>query len=247
MKQLEAETTHHVANQQPGPLARCERTGSATEEFDIGADATKLGADEQQAMKIPLQLQQPRARSLSQKRRSERFEGVAQSLHDAATALRRAVGRHLISGGASDDHSDTSERLPVDIVESPVGTRLQKENAELREELGVTSRKLTELQEEKHTFFDEGIYDIVNTVCRGPESTATAGQDEVTQALAQADTDLEAASRDLAVLVSAAAAGGHGEGGALEVLALRLRLREAEARADALAKENQELRRNSAA
>merc|ERR1712110_1112588 len=111
------------------------------------------------------------------------------------------------------------------------------------------ARRLSDLQEEKQIFFDEGIYDIVNTMCRGDMLGGSSGrakkvditeaeqhtkviatdQAEAMKNIAKAQHDLEATSRDLAALLAMASAGGCGEGGALEVFALRLRLREAEA------------------
>merc|ERR1711988_63116 len=89
-KQVESELLSDGASKQPGPLARCERSGSATEQFHIGEDDNKLVVQAQQRGDA-LGLQRPTSsRSLSsarsQKRRSEQFEGVAQSLHEAATA-----------------------------------------------------------------------------------------------------------------------------------------------------------------
>lgn len=127
-----------------------------------------------------------------QQRRTEQLEGVADSLQQAATALRRAVGRHLeprpsLRAGREDGTSDgTSGAAPAPPDSAPlqagaappppdVGTntpphaRLERENAELRAELNAATQKLVELQEERQSFFDEGIYDIVNTMCRGDE------------------------------------------------------------------------------
>lgn len=43
--------------------------------------------------------------------------------------------------------------------------RLMLENATLREAYSDANRRLAELEEEKNRFFDEGIYDVVNSVC----------------------------------------------------------------------------------
>lgn len=43
--------------------------------------------------------------------------------------------------------------------------RLMLENATLREAFSDANRRLSELEEEKQRFFDEGIFDLVNSVC----------------------------------------------------------------------------------
>lgn len=131
--------------------------------------------------------------------RSEQFQGVAQSLHDAATALRLAVGRHLPPtspaslGTGTGPHMSSSAAQPspgtarslgsvpassrlvscqgsaerAGAVPDPVDTTpLERENASLRAELSDAMRKVAELQDERQGFYDEGIYDIVNSVCK---------------------------------------------------------------------------------
>lgn len=62
--------------------------------------------------------------------------------------------------------------------------RLERENALLRAELDNASRKLTELTEEKQNFFDEGIYDIVNSMCRGRARDPDAGTESTATGVA---------------------------------------------------------------
>jgi len=170
-----------LACQQPGPLARCERTCANGDVLDAGLDDNKL--------------RRPAGGSTRAQHRRAQFEGTAQSLHEAATALRMAVGCHL-SRGAASDRMETSSTL-----DSPGPDQSEAMQALARD------------------------------------------QSEAMQALAQAESDLDAAGKDLDALLTLAATSGCNEGGMLEVFTLRLRLQAAEARADALAKENEELRR----
>merc|ERR1719215_61769 len=40
-----------------------------------------------------------------------------------------------------------------------------QENVSLREALAAASRKLTKLEDEQQCFFDEGVFDLVNSMC----------------------------------------------------------------------------------
>jgi len=48
---------------------------------------------------------------------------------------------------------------------SSVNQRLKQENDSLREALAAASRKLTKLEDEQQCFFDEGVFDLVNSMC----------------------------------------------------------------------------------
>lgn len=51
--------------------------------------------------------------------------------------------------------------------------RLLHENASLRDAFGEASRRLARIEDEKSRFFDEGIFDLVNSVCGQPASTGS--------------------------------------------------------------------------
>lgn len=116
---------------------------------------------------------------------------------------------------------------------SPEMVDLERENKSLRKELCGAVQRLEQLEGERRRFFDEGIFDLLNIMCRArgksfscdmgntsppmPSRPAKHGKSEdkylvaVEKILKQATDDLEEASGDLAALLVVASASSHGE------------------------------------
>jgi len=122
--------------------------------------------------------------------------------------------------------------------DNPLAHRIQglvTENASLREAFSEANRRLSRLEDEKLRFFDEGIYDLVNSVCgqtgsgRNPEDTVAAPGTR--PRIRSCDAPLSMSPMSL----SPASA-----------LAAQLRRSEEEKRSEELSGENEELRQELA-
>ncbi|CAE8680979.1 unnamed protein product [Polarella glacialis] len=163
--------------QTSGAWGRPQEAGSASvQRFDISGDSsTCLSTDR----RTPWAL-----------RCREQVEGVAESLQEAADALRRLACREILPGGvpheaasapAADnisfaghltavgggDDAIASNNSPAQRGRSRSETaRLEQENNQLRQKLLEAGHRIEELEDERQRFFDEGIFDIVNQICR---------------------------------------------------------------------------------
>lgn len=124
-------------------------------------------------------------------KRARQFDGVAQSLQDAARAFQNVMKEQWPPAcqDTSTDATGEEPRCNLDVSEPDArlaclagcwaaGTgstdttvqisagllRLESENSELRCELETAAIRIAELEEERHGFHDEAVYDVVNTM-----------------------------------------------------------------------------------
>lgn len=83
-----------------------------------------------------------------------------------AVASTSSIKPICMSPGASASPEATSELLV------PTLQRLVEENTTLREAFQDANRRLSQLEEEKSRFFDEGVFELVNSVCGAPPGSA---------------------------------------------------------------------------
>ncbi|CAE7775301.1 PIP5K5 [Symbiodinium sp. CCMP2592] len=104
------------------------------------------------------------------------FQGVAESLQEAAAALQRLSQNCQASPLHSQPVPGCVESGPDSHLNSEPDLRprcsprtLQEQNASLQTQLAEAQRRIEELEEERQNFFHEGIYDLVNAVCTSPQ------------------------------------------------------------------------------
>ncbi|CAE7300105.1 unnamed protein product [Symbiodinium natans] len=104
----------------------------------------------------------------------QNFQGVADSLQEAAAALQRLSQNCQVS---SPDEASTQGHGPVEHAPEPVANHgrphgsprtLQEHNACLQSQLAEANRRIEELEEERQRFLHEGVYDLVNAMCTSP-------------------------------------------------------------------------------
>ncbi|CAE7663088.1 Lancl2, partial [Symbiodinium microadriaticum] len=101
------------------------------------------------------------------------FQGVAESLQEAAAALQRLsqncqvppLDEQLMPGCVESGHLSAEP----DLRHCCSPRTLQEQNASLKTQLAEAQRRIEELEEERQNFFHEGVYDLVNAVCTSPQ------------------------------------------------------------------------------
>jgi len=118
--------------------------------------------------------------------------------------------------------------IPADSALAPTIQRLVCENATLREAFDDANKRLSRLEEEKLRFLDEGVFDLVNSVCGHTGGSATGGPD-----VWNSESAVTMSPQQLALSPNSA-------------LAARVRRSAEERRSVELSGENEELRRELA-
>jgi len=94
---------------------------------------------------------------------------VSTSLTAGAVSAANVVKPICLSPGASVSASPEAGAAS-DLV--PSVQRLVEENSSLREAFHDANRRISHLEEEKSRFFDEGVFELVNSVCGAPPGSA---------------------------------------------------------------------------
>lgn len=130
---------------------------------------------------------------LDPKAREERYQEVARSLEIAACAIRQVIshGGAFTKDGLPQANASSLSSAPQ-LASSPAATslggqevssdcqdkqvsvaRLSRENEVLRGALGDAMRRLKELEGEQERFLSEGVFDLVNSLCRSGAGDTT--------------------------------------------------------------------------
>jgi len=93
------------------------------------------------------------------------------------------------SGDVAPANGERAERADTGLAHDlpdPRVSQLEHENAELRAELSHAAQRLAELEDQRQHFFDEGIYDLMNLMCRTRPATDARSRESLPALLLKA-------------------------------------------------------------
>jgi hypothetical protein len=96
---------------------------------------------------------------------------TALSMESPASSIATNVTGSVANGVQPICMTPSTEAAPEQHI-VPTVQRLVAENTSLREAFHDANRRLSQLEEEKTRFFDEGVFELVNSVCSAPPGSA---------------------------------------------------------------------------